>query len=122
MIKKESRESVRVKKHKRIRNRISGTTMRPRLAVYRSNMHIYAQVIDDTLGRTLCAASTLEAQVKSELEHTNDVAAATYVGTLIGKRASELGITKVVYDRGGFIYQGKVAALAEAARAAGLEF
>jgi large subunit ribosomal protein L18 len=122
MVKKESRESVREKKHKRIRNRFSGTTERPRLAVYRSNNHMYAQVIDDTVGHTLCAASTLEKEIKGELEHTNDVAAAAYLGTVIGKRALEKGITKVVYDRGGFIYHGKVAALAEAAREAGLEF
>ena len=104
------------------RNRFSGTAERPRLAVFRSNNHMYAQIIDDTVGKTLCAASTVEKEVKAELEHTNDVEAAAYVGTLIAKRAIEKGIKEVVYDRGGFIYQGKVAALAEAAREAGLVF
>ena len=122
MVSKKSRQEIRVKKHMKTRNRFSGTTERPRLAVFRSNNHMYAQIIDDTVGKTLCAASTLEKEVKAELEKTNDVDAAAYVGTLIAKRAIEKGITEVVYDRGGFIYQGKVAALAEAAREAGLVF
>ena len=122
MVSKQSRQEVRVKKHMKIRNRYSGTAESPRLAVFRSNNHMYAQIIDDTVGKTLCAASTLEKEVKAELEKTNDVDAAAYVGTLIAKRAIEKGITEVVYDRGGFIYQGKVAALAEAAREAGLVF
>ena len=122
MVSKESRSKVRVNKHRRLRNRFAGTAERPRLAVFRSNNHMYAQIIDDTVGKTLCAASTVEKEVKAELEHTNDVEAAAYVGTLIAKRAIEKGIKEVVYDRGGFIYQGKVAALAEAAREAGLVF
>ena len=122
MIKKESRSEVRAKKHLRIRNRFSGTAERPRLAVFRSNNHMYAQIIDDTVGNTLVAASTVEKAVKAELEHTNDVAAASYLGTVIAKRALENGISTVVYDRGGFIYQGKIKALAEAAREAGLVF
>ena len=122
MVSKKSRKEVRVKKHDRIRNRFSGTAERPRLAVFRSNSHMYAQIIDDTVGNTLVAASTVEKTVLDELEHTNDVAAAAYVGTLIAKRAIEKGIDKVVFDRGGFQYQGKVAALAEAAREAGLQF
>ena len=122
MVSKKSRQEIRVKKHMKTRNRFSGTTERPRLAVFRSNNHMYAQIIDDTVGKTLCAASTVEKEVKAELEKTNDVDAAAYVGTLIAKRAIEKGITEVVYDRGGFIYQGKVAALAEAAREAGLVF
>ena len=122
MVSKESRQKVRVKKHMRIRNRFSGTAERPRLAVFRSNNHMYAQIIDDTVGNTLVAASTLEKAVKAELEKTNNVDAAAYLGTVIAKRALEKGITKVVYDRGGFVYQGKIAALAEAAREAGLEF
>ena len=122
MVSKKSRKEVRVKKHDRIRNRFSGTAERPRLAVFRSNRHMYAQIIDDTVGNTLVAASTVEKTVLAELEHTNDVAAAAYVGTLIAKRAIEKGIDKVVFDRGGFQYQGKVAALAEAAREAGLQF
>ncbi len=122
MVNKESRQEVRVKKHMKIRNRFSGTTERPRLAVFRSNNHMYAQIIDDTVGKTLVAASTLEKDVKAELEKTDNVDAAAYLGTVIAKRAVEKGITTVVFDRGGFIYQGKIAALAEAARTAGLEF
>ena len=122
MVKKEARSKIRVKKHMRIRNRFSGTTERPRLAVFRSNNHMYAQIIDDTVGKTLVAASTLEKDVKAELEKTNNVDAAAYVGKVIAKRALEKGITTVVYDRRGYIYHGKVAALAEAAREAGLVF
>jgi len=122
MVKKESRQLVRVKKHMKIRNRFSGTAARPRLAVFRSNNHMYAQIIDDTAGNTLVSASTLEKEVKAELEKTNNVNAAAYLGTIIAKRAVEKGIKEVVFDRGGFIYQGKIAALADAAREAGLEF
>jgi large subunit ribosomal protein L18 len=122
MVSKESRQKVRVKKHMRIRNRFSGTAERPRLAVFRSNNHMYAQIIDDTVGNTLVSASTLEKEIKAELEKTNNVEAAAYLGTVIGKRAVEKGIKEVVFDRGGFIYQGKIAALADAAREAGLEF
>ena len=119
---KASRQKVRVKKHKRLRNRFSGTAQRPRLAVFRSNNHMYAQIIDDTVGNTLVAASTLEKDVKAELEKTNNVDAAAYLGKVIAKKALDKGITTVVFDRGGFIYQGKIAALADAAREAGLEF
>ena len=122
MVSKESRSKIRVQKHLRVRNRFSGTPERPRLAVFRSNNHMYAQIIDDTVGNTLVSASTLEKAVKAELEKTNNVDAAAYLGTVIAKRALEKGITKVVYDRGGFLYQGKIAALADAAREAGLEF
>ena len=122
MVSKESRAKVRENKHRKIRNRFSGTAERPRLAVFRSNNHMYAQIIDDTVGKTLVSASTTEKAVKAELEKTNDVAAAAYLGTVIAKRALENGISTVVYDRGGFIYQGKIKALAEAAREAGLEF
>ena len=122
MVSKESRKEVRAKKHMRIRNRFSGTAERPRRAVFRSNNHMYAHIIDDTVGNTLVSASTLEKEIKSELEKTNNVDAAAYLGTVIAKRAIEKGIKEVVFDRGGFIYQGKVAALAEAAREAGLEF
>ena len=122
MVSKESRQKVRVKKHKRMRNHLSGTAQKPRLAVFRSNNHMYAQIIDDTVGNTLVSASTLEKAVKSELEKTNNVDAAAYLGTVIAKRAIEKGIKAVVFDRGGFIYQGKIAALADAAREAGLEF
>ena len=122
MVNKESRQNIRVKKHARLRNRCSGTAERPRLAVFRSNNHMYAQIIDDTVGNTIVAASTVEKDVKAELEKTNNVDAAAYLGTVIAKRALEKGIKEVVFDRGGFIYQGKVAALADAAREAGLQF
>ena len=122
MVSKESRQKVRAKKHMRIRNRFSGTAERPRLAVFRSNKHMYAQIIDDVARHTLVAASTLEKEIKGELQYTDTVEAAAYLGTVIAKRAIEKGIKEVVFDRGGFIYQGKIAALADAAREAGLEF
>ena len=122
MIKKQSRVEVRVKKHMKVRNRLSGTAERPRLAVFRSNNHMYAQIIDDTVGHTLVSASTLQEDVNAGLAKTNNVEAASKVGEVIAKRALEKGIKSVVFDRGGFIYQGKVKALAEAAREAGLEF
>ena len=122
MVSKESRQKIRVKKHRRMRNHLSGTTQKPRLAVFRSNNHMYAQIIDDTVGNTLASASTLEKEIKAELEKTNNVDAAAYLGTVIAKRAIEKGIKTVVFDRGGYIYQGKIAALADAAREAGLEF
>ena len=122
MIKKESRSAIRTKKHLRVRNRFSGTAERPRLAVFRSNNHMYAQIIDDTVGNTLVSASTVQKEVKDQLEKTNDVAAAAYLGQVVAKRALDAGIKEVVFDRGGFIYQGKIAALADAAREAGLEF
>ena len=122
MINKVSRAQVRQKKHRRMRNHIAGTAARPRLAVFRSTSHMYAQIIDDTVGHTLVSASTLQKDVKAELEKTNDVKAAAYLGTVIGKKAVEAGIKEVVFDRGGFIYQGKIQALADAAREAGLEF
>ena len=122
MVSKESRAKVRVNKHRKLRNRFSGTAERPRLAVFRSNNHMYAQIIDDTVGNTLVSAYTLQSEVKAELEKTNNVEAAAYLGTVIAKRALEKGITTVVFDRGGFIYQGKIKALADAAREAGLNF
>ena len=122
MVRKDSKATNRLKKHSRIRNRFQGTPERPRLAVFRSNNHMYAQIIDDLAGTTLVAASTTEKEVKAELKKTNDVEAASYVGTVIAKRALEKGITTVVFDRGGYLYHGKVQALADAAREAGLEF
>ena len=122
MVSKQSRSEVRVKKHTRLRNRFAGTAERPRLAVFRSNNHMYAQIIDDTVGKTLVSASTVDKEVKAELEKTNNVDAAAYVGTVVAKRALEKGIKEVVFDRCGFIYQGKIQALADAAREAGLEF
>ena len=122
MVSKKSRTEVREKKHRRLRNHLAGTADRPRLAVFRSNNHMYAQVIDDTVGNTLVSASTLDKEVKAELEKTNNVEAAAHLGTVIAKKALDKGIHTVVFDRGGFIYQGKIKALADAAREAGLEF
>ena len=122
MVSKESRSKVRAKKHMRLRSRLSGTAQKPRLAVFRSNNHMYAQIIDDTVGNTLVSASTVQKEVKAELEKTNNVDAAAYLGKVIAKKALDKGITTVVFDRGGFIYQGKIKALADAAREAGLEF
>ena len=122
MINKESRNVIRQKKHLKIRSRFSGTTERPRLAVFRSNNHMYAQIIDDTVGKTLVSASTTQKDVKDQLDKTNDVAAAAYLGQVIAKRALDADIKEVVFDRGGFIYQGKIKALADAAREAGLTF
>ena len=122
MVSKKSRSEVRENKHRKLGNRFSGTAERPRLAVFRSNNHMYAQIIDDTVGNTLVSASTLQKDVKAELEKTNNVEAAAYLGTVIAKKALEKGITTVVFDRGGFIYHGKIKALADAAREAGLNF
>ncbi|MBQ9029867.1 MAG: 50S ribosomal protein L18 [Parasporobacterium sp.] len=122
MISKKSRSEVRVKKHMKLRNRFQGTAERPRLSVYRSNMHIYTQIIDDVAQKTLVSASTVQKDIKSELEKTNDVAAAAYLGKVIAERAKAAGITEVVFDRGGYVYHGKIKALADAAREAGLEF
>ena len=122
MITKTPRTEVRVKKHKRMRNYLSGTPECPRLAVFRSNKHMYAQIIDDVAGKTLVSASTLQADVKDGLEYTDNVEAAARVGKAIGEKALAAGIETVVFDRGGFIYHGKVKALADAAREAGLKF
>ena len=122
MVSKDNRSVVRQNKHRKIRNRFSGTAERPRLAVFRSNNHMYAQIIDDTVGNTLVSASTVQKDVKDQLEKTNDVAAAAYLGKVIAQKALDAGIKEVVFDRGGFIYQGKIQALADAAREAGLQF
>lgn len=116
------RQELRQRRHVRVRKKVLGTTQRPRLAVYRSEHHIYAQVIDDSAGRTLAAASTLDKGLKGELAYGGNVAAAKRVGQLLGERAKEAGIQQVVFDRGGFKYHGRVAALADGAREAGLEF
>jgi len=120
MIKKKSRNSVRVKRHQRIRNKISGTSECPRLSVYRSNTNIYAQIIDDVAGKTLVSYSTLNKDYSGEKRA--NIASATIVGTKIAELAKAAGITKVVFDRSGYLYHGKVKALADAAREAGLEF
>lgn len=111
----------RKRRHRRVRKKVSGTAERPRLAVFRSKKHIVAQVIDDRAGRTLAAASSIEAALGGPGNHGN-VATATQVGTAVAERAKAAGITTVTFDRGGFQYHGRVAALADAARAAGLEF
>ena len=122
MINKQSKSDVRNKKHRRLRNHLVGTPERPRLCVFRSNKNIYAQVIDDEAGNTLVAASTLDKDLKGELTNTDDINAAKILGEAIAKKANAKGIKQVVFDRGGYIYKGKVAALADAAREAGLEF
>ncbi len=122
MVSKVNRSDVRKNKHRRLRSRLSGTPERPRLAVFRSNNHMYAQIIDDVAGNTIVSASTLQADVKEGLDKTNNVEAAAKLGTVIAKKAMDNGIKEVVFDRGGYIYQGKVKALADAAREAGLEF
>ncbi len=122
MVSKASRKDVREKKHARLRNRINGTAECPRLAVFRSNNHIYAQIIDDTVGNTIVAASTMEKAIKDSLDQTDNVEAAASVGKAVAEKALAKGIKTVVFDRGGYIYKGKVKALADAAREAGLEF
>ena len=122
MIKKKDNHKVRQNRHLRVRRKISGTAERPRLCVFRSNKHIYAQVIDDVEGKTLVAASTVEADIKNAVEHGGDKNAAKAVGEAVAKKALDAGITNVVFDRGGYIYTGRVKELAEAAREAGLKF
>lgn len=122
MIKKVDKNALRKKRHYRMRKDLNGSPVRPRLCVYRSLNHIYAQVIDDDAGNTLVSASTLDAELKSQLAECTKVQAAKLVGELVAKRAVDKGITKVVFDRGGYLYTGRVAELAAGARAAGLEF
>ena len=115
------RREGRLRRHRRVRKKVHGTAARPRLAVYRSNRHLSAQLIDDDSGRTIVSASSLEEDFRKQQAGGN-VAAATAVGTLVAQRAKAAGITSVVFDRGGFLYHGRIAAIADAARAAGLEF
>ena len=122
MVSKTNRSEVRKNKHRRIRSRLSGTPEKPRLAVFRGNNHMYAQVIDDVAGNTIVSAATTQADVKEGLTKTNNVEAAAKLGSVIAKKALDNGIKEVVFDRGGYICQGKVKALADAAREAGLEF
>jgi large subunit ribosomal protein L18 len=119
MIRKTEKKQIRTRIHKRIRRKLAGSTERPRLAVFRSVAHIYAQVIDDTQGKTLVSASSVD---KGGKTNGGNVAAAKVIGKLVAERAKEKGIKSVVFDRGGYLYHGRVKALAEAARAAGLEF
>ena len=120
MINKVSKNVSREKRHLRIRQTLKGTAAKPRLSVFRSNSQIYAQIIDDATGKTLCSASSLDKELK--LANGSNVAAATEVGTLVAKRALALKIETVVFDRGGYLFHGRVKALADAARAAGLKF
>ena len=122
MLKKADKNAIRLQRHKRDRRKVSGTAQRPRLCVFRSSNNIYAQIIDDTNRVTLVAASSLEADVKGAVNHTGNKEAAKLVGQLIAKKAVEKGITEVVFDRGGYLYHGRIKELAEAAREAGLKF
>jgi large subunit ribosomal protein L18 len=121
-MKVKTKEDIRQRLHDRIRKKISGTTARPRLAVFRSQGHIYAQVINDDMGQTLCAASSLDKSLREKQKKGANVAAAKAVGLLIAERAKEKGVTLVVFDRGGFQYHGRIKALADAAREGGLKF
>ena len=116
------RQQARLKRKKRIRKKIHGTTQRPRLSVFRTARHIYAQIIDDTAGRTLAAASTVDQQAKDAPKFENKVAAANFIGKLVGERALNQGIKEVVFDRNGFLYHGRVESLSKGARKAGLIF
>lgn len=122
MYKKVNRNQERLIRHKRIRKKVFGTSERPRLCIYKSLKYIYAQIINDEIGHTIVAASSLEPEIKSRLESTKSIDAAKYVGKLIAERAKEKGITKVVFDRSGYPYHGRVKALADAVREGGLEF
>ena len=122
MFKKRDRNEIRVIRHARVRKKISGTPEMPRLSVYRSNKHIQAQLIDDVAGKTLCAASTLEKGIQDQLNELDKKGAAKLVGKLIAERAQAAGYKKVVFDRGGYVYTGRVAEVANGAREAGLEF
>ncbi|MBP1933041.1 50S ribosomal protein L18 [Ammoniphilus resinae] len=122
MITKQDKNKIRKKRHLRVRNKLQGTAVRPRLNVFRSSKHIYAQVIDDATGTTLVSASTVDPEVKGNIANGGNVEAAKSVGSLVAKRAQEKGIEEVVFDRGGYLYHGRVQALAEAAREAGLKF
>ena len=122
MFKKHDRNEVRVIRHARVRKKISGTPEMPRLCVYRSNKYIYAQVIDDTKGITLVQASSLDPALKGQLDEVDKSGEAKLVGKLVAERAKQAGVEKVVFDRGGYVYTGRVAALAAGAREAGLEF
>lgn len=122
MLHKADKNAARQKRHYRVRNHISGTAARPRLNVFRSLKHVYAQVINDVTGETLVAASTVDKEVAAQIKFGGNIEAAKAVGTAVAKRAIEKGIQEVVFDRGGYLYHGRVAALAEAAREAGLKF
>ena len=122
MLKKADKNAKRLQRHKRVRRKVFGTPQRPRLCVFRSSNNIYAQLIDDTNRVTLVAASSLDEAVKGAVNHTGNKEAAKMVGEMVAKKAVEKGITEVVFDRGGYIYHGRIKELAEGAREAGLKF
>ena len=122
MITKADKNKARKRRHVRVRRKVAGTSARPRLNVFRSTKHIYAQVIDDSKGITLASASTLDPELKDAVSHGGNIDAASQVGALVAKRAIEKGVKEVVFDRGGYLYHGRIQALADAAREAGLEF
>ena len=122
MITKGDKNKARLKRHLRVRKKIKGTTARPRLSVFRSSKHVYAQLIDDVTGKTVAAASTMDKELQGQVGNGGNVEAARKVGELVAKRAKEAGYVQVVFDRGGYLYHGRIQALADAAREAGLEF
>jgi large subunit ribosomal protein L18 len=122
MDKLKAKQAALARRHRRVRGKVSGTAERPRLAVHRTNAHIYAQVIDDRSGRTLASASSVDPEIKGSLKSGSNIDAAKVVGEVVGRRAAEAGVTEVVFDRGGRLYHGRVKALADGARSAGLTF
>ena len=116
------KQVARLKRQKRIRKKTQGTTQRPRLCIFRSARHIYAQIIDDSRGQTLVSASSMESEIRQRKDFENKVALATHIGNLIGERAQEKGVKQVVFDRNGFLYHGRVKAVSEGARKSGLDF
>ena len=122
MITKGDKNKARVKRHLRVRKKINGTTQRPRLSVFRSSKHIYAQLIDDVLGVTVASASTLDKELAGQVSNGGNIEAARRIGELIANRAKAKGVEQIVFDRGGYLYHGRIQALADAAREAGLEF
>ncbi|MBQ2712018.1 MAG: 50S ribosomal protein L18 [Clostridia bacterium] len=122
MISKTDKNIERLKRHKRVRAKVSGTAAKPRLCVYRSLNHIYAQIIDDVAGKTLCAASTMEKEVKAQIAELTKTEQAKLVGKTVAEKAAKVGVTEVVFDRGGYLYTGRVQAVADGAREAGLKF
>jgi large subunit ribosomal protein L18 len=122
MITKGDKNKARLKRHLRVRKKINGTAARPRLSVFRSSKHMYAQLIDDVAGVTIASASTMDKELTDAVSNGGNIEAATKVGQLIAQRAQAKGVTQIVFDRGGYLYHGRISALATAAREAGLEF
>ncbi|MBR2567505.1 MAG: 50S ribosomal protein L18 [Paenibacillus sp.] len=122
MITKQDKNKARLKRHLRVRTKIQGTAARPRLNVFRSGKHMYAQIIDDVAGVTIASASTVDKELSGDIKNGASVESARKVGELVAKRAKDKGVSNIVFDRSGYLYHGRIAALAEAAREAGLEF